>query len=345
MWNVQANVAEIVPYSPAHQRTADVTKSHWTLDPGAHPLTVGTLLDCVAELGSAAQNLVEKRPLFESDGGWRVLHSIIRQMSVPLRKLCLDDSGGLLNKVIVDPSFHPLGGKKGLYRRAMMSWRTKRREMVLGYADGKRNTVVVPEAEHVIEIGRLYGIDFAEEGWCAVHSPFDSSASRTALDEWLAAKAVQVNSVGYSVRDVLRIVADYEGAHANEMVAWVGVGVNPEDFDKGRNMKYRIINCVRFGCLSYPHILTMYSGLYIIREMQHLLGKAAESGKLAEMHASAVMKAIAPIRTDLTFRACISNATHEMIVVGTSNVPGKRRRQPVYRVWSGSHDWDATVTN
>ena len=151
--------------------------------------------------------------------------------------------------------------------------------------------------------------------------------------------------MGYSVRDVLGIVADYEGAHANDLVAWVAVGVNPENFDRGRNMKYRIINCVRFGCLSYPHILAMYSGLYIIREVQHLLGKAAEYGQLAEMHASAVAKAIAPVRTDLTFRARISNATHEMIVVGTSNVPDKRRRHPVYRVWSGSHDWDAAVSD
>ena len=321
-----------------------MTESHWSLDPRAHPLTVGTLLDCVAELGSAAQGLVEKRPLFEGDGGWRVLQSIVRQMSVPLRKLCVDHEGSLLSKVVADPSFHPLGGKKSRYRRATMSWRTERREWVLGYESGKRETVVVPEAEHAIEVGRLYGIDFAEEGRCVVHSPFDLSVPRITLDEWLSSKAVQVNSVGYSVRDALRIVADYEGAHSNEMVAWVAVGVNPEDFDRGRNMKYRIINCVHFGCLSYAHIAAMYSGLYIIREMQHLLGKAAQSGQLAEMHASAVAKTIERVRTDLTFRARITNATHEMVVVGQSNVPGKRRRQPVYRVWSGSHDWDGCPT-
>ena len=87
-----------------------MTESLWSLHPRAHPLTVGTLLDCVAELGSAAQGLVEKRSLFESDGGWRVMQSIVRQMSVPLRKLCLDDDGGLLSKVVADPSFQPLGG-------------------------------------------------------------------------------------------------------------------------------------------------------------------------------------------------------------------------------------------
>ena len=52
-----------------------------------------------------------------------------------------------------------------------MSWRTDRREFVLGYEGGKRETVVVPETEHAIEIGRLYGVDFVEEGWCHVHGP------------------------------------------------------------------------------------------------------------------------------------------------------------------------------
>ena len=117
------------------------------------------------------------------------------------------------------------------------------------------------------------------------------------------------------------------------MVAWVAVGVNPEDFDRGRNMKYRIINCVRFGCLSYVHILTMYAGLYIIREMQHLLAEAEQAGRLSELQASAVARTIERVRTDLTFRARLTNATHEMIVIGKSNVPGNRRRYPVYRLW------------
>ena len=322
-----------------------MAESHWSLDPRSHPLTVGALLDCVAELGAAAQGLVDKRALFDGDGGWRVLQAIIRQMSVPLRKLCLDGNGALLKKVVADPTFHPLGGTKPRYRQAMMSWRSDRRECEFVFENGKRETVVVPEAEHEIEVGRLYGVDFVEEGWCTVHEPFDLSEPRITMDDWLSLKAVQVNSVGYTVRDALRIVADYEGAHTNEMVAWVAVGVNPEDFDRGRNMKYRIINCVRFGCLSYVQILVMYAGLYVIRESQHLLAEAEQTARFGELQASAVARIVAQVRTDLTFRARLTNATHEMIVVGTSNVPGKRRRKPVYRVWSGSHDRDRPAPN
>ena len=320
---------------------ADVAESHWSLDPCSHPLTVGALLDCVAELGTAAQGLVDKRALFNGDGGWRVLQAIVRQMSIPLRKLCLDGDGGLLKKVVADPTLHPLGGTKGRYRGAEMSWRTDRREVVLGYADGKGERVVVPETEHAIEIGRLYGVDFLGEARCHVHEPFDLSAPRVAMDDWLSLKAAQVNSVSYTIQDALKIVADYEGAHTNELFAVVGVGFNPEDVDRGRNMKYRLINCVRFGCLSYAQILAMYAGLYVIREMQHLLTEVEQAGRVAELQASAVARTIGQVRTDLAGPASMTAATHELILVGVSNVPGKRRRQPVYRLWSGSQDWDA----
>ena len=108
-------------------------------------------------------------------------------------------------------------------------------------------------------------------------------------------------------------------------------------------MDQPVQNCVRFGCLSYVHILAMYAGLYIIREMQHLLAEAEQAGRLSELQASAVARTIERVRTDLTFRARLTNATHEMIVIGKSNVPGNRRRYPVYRLWSGSKEWDAPI--
>ena len=314
----------------------------WQLHPKVHPLTVGTLLDSVMELGSAAAGLFDKKSQFDTDGGWRVMLSIIRQISVPLRKLCLDDEGSLLKKTIDNPTFHPLGGQKGRYRCATISWRSEHRECVLTYANGKEQTVVVPESENEIEIGRLYGVDFAEDGWCALHSPFDLKARPVPLDAWLDAKALQVNSVSYTIKDALKLVADYEGAHTNELPAWVAVGVNPEDFDTGRNMKYRLVNSVYFGCLSYVHLLALYTALYITGKMQQLLANASNS--LAGVDASLVDRSVRSIRTDPVFRARIVNATHELIVVGKSNDPGRRRRRPVYRLWSGSQQWDASVT-
>ena len=83
------------------------------------PLTVGALLDCVAELGAAAQGLVDKRALFDGDGG---LGGSFRQSSGRCRYRFASSvwraDGALLRKVVADPTFHPLGGVKGRYRQA-----------------------------------------------------------------------------------------------------------------------------------------------------------------------------------------------------------------------------------
>ena len=91
--------------------------------------------------------------------------------------------------------------------------------------------------------------------------------------------------------------------------------------------------------LSYPHVVALYTALYITKRMQQLLAKCANT--LAGVDASSIERSIRDIRTDLVMRAQIVNASHEMIVVGRSNVPGNRRRSPVYRLWSGSPQWDA----
>ena len=315
----------------------------WQLHPNVHPMTVDTLLDCVMDLGSASEGLLDKESILHTDGGWRMVQAVVRRISVPLRKLVIDDEGALLKTAIESPAFPPLGGKKGRYRHLTLSWRSERRECVLGDADGNRETVIVPETKHEIEIGRLYGVDFLEDKWCVIHSPFDRVACSIPMDAWLDAQVLQVNSVSYTVKDALRLVADYEGAHTNELPAFVAAGVNPEDFDKGRSMKYRLVNSVYFGCLSYPHVVVLYTALYLTERMRQLL--ATSAGALAGAHASMAERSIRHIRTDLVLRAQIVNATHELIVVGTSNVPGKRRRSPVYRLWSGSRQWDAPASH
>lgn len=306
-------------------------------------MTVSTLLDSVVDLASAAEGLPAKSTLLDTDGGWRVMLAIVRQISVPLRKLCLDNEGALLKNTIASPTFHPLGGRKGRYRRATMAWRSERRELTLGDATGKTQNVVVPETEHEIEIGRLYGVHFLDGGWCSIHSPFDPGARAISMDAWLDAKALQVNSVSYTIRDTLKLVADYEGAHTNELLSWVAVGVNPEAIDRGRDMKYRLVNSVRFGCLSYAQLVVLYTALYLVEKMKKLL---AESGgdAPAVVGASSVERTIRHLRTDLVLRARMVNATHEMIVVGESDMPRSRRRHPVYRLWSGSAQWDAPVS-
>ena len=105
--------------------------------------------------------------------------------------------------------------------------------------------------------------------------------------------------------------------------------------------KYRLVNAVYFGSLSYAHVLTLYTALYITGQMQRLLARSANS--LAGVDASPLERSIRNIRTDLLSRARIVKTTQEMIVVGNSHIPGNRRRRPVYRLWSGSPQWNVPV--
>lgn len=316
----------------------------WMLKDSAHPMTVSTLIDCVMEIGGVARSLGERKEVIGLDGGWRMFQAIVRQISVPLRKLLIDNEGSLLKGVILNPSFHRLGGTKGRFRQATIRWQTPRREWTLEYENGKKENVVVPEWEHEIEIGRLYGVEFLEDGWCMISRPFDLKSEPVEMDDWLNMKALQVNSVGYSVKDAIKLVADYEGAHTNDLPAFIAVGVNPEDIDRGRNMKFRLANSVYFGCLSYVQLLALYTGLYVIRKMQELI--AGSGSSLKGIDIKVLAKLIQEVEINFSGRARIVQNCHEMIIAGKRNATTKsRKRRPAYRLWSGSKHWDAPDTD
>ena len=307
-------------------------------------MTVNSMLECVTELATAAQRLPTAISQSDETTALFLLRTAVRQMSVPIRKLCLDEKTNLLQRVVSDPQFLLVGGKKGKFSKAIMKWRTQRHEWELGFEGGRREEVVVPESEHQIQIGRLYGIEFQEDGWCQITSPFYGSGSPISMDAWLSTKILQVNSIGYTVRDALKLVADFEGAHTNsdQLPAFVGVGIKPDEMDKGARKRYRMANCVYFGCLSYIQLVVIYSGLYIIRMMQELVATRHLCKEGVDI--PSVARIVSPVSTDLSARSRIVNGCHEMIIVGKSNVPGAERRPTVYRMWSGCEEWDKPVT-
>ncbi len=163
------------------------------------------------------------------------------------------------------------------------------------------------------------------------------------MDTWLATKVLQVNSIGYTVMDALKLVADFEGAHTNDgLPALVAVGVKPDDFDKGISKRYRMANCVYFGCLSYIHLVVIYSGLFIIRKMQTLIREHPFSKD--GVNVAGVSGVIGTVEPDLSARSPIVNGCSEMIVVGKSNVAGAEHKQTRYRIWSGCEEWDKPVS-
>ena len=316
-------------------------QNDWKWNERAHPLTVNRMLDSVTELAGSAGQLPAATTLSDEAAAF-LLRSVVRQMSVPMRKLCLEGKPNLLQRVVLDPMFLPVGGQKGKYSKATMSWKTPYHEWKMGFADGKSKDVIVPESQHEIQMGRLYGIEFQENGWCAIKSPFDETGRVMRMDSWLEAKILQVNSIGYTVKDALKLVADFEGAHASQQLpAIVAIGVKPDDMDRGARKRYRMANCIAFGCLTYVQLVVIYCGLFIVRMMQKLVQQDAFwKGRVATL---GVAELIGPVKVDWSARGQIVNNCHEMIVVGKSDVPDARRQRPDYRIWSGCDDWDKPI--
>lgn len=276
---------------------------------------------------------------------WDTALSAVRQMSVSIRKLCLDQQGAALRRAVVNPAVHPLGGAKGRYRQVTLTWKVPPIEGQLSFEDGRQEQVSIPEREFQIQLGRLYGVVFLDEGACAIHSPFDYSAPPIALDAWLELKALQVNSVAYTISDILRMVANAEGAHSPDLLpALIGGGFNPEQVGKGTEMKYRLANAVRFGLFSYPHLLVLFTGLHLVDRVQELLKPLMQrpSNDPGPPAVRALQRQVADLQTGFFARLPIQRNLHEMIVYdGSGPVAGPGSRRIPYRVWSGSNDWDA----
>ena len=88
-----------------------MSNQSWILNTSAHQTTVSKAVDCIVEIIGAIRNLTERKEMIDTNEGWRILQAIVRQLSVPVRKLCLDGRGSLLKGVVMNPMFHQLGGK------------------------------------------------------------------------------------------------------------------------------------------------------------------------------------------------------------------------------------------
>ena len=238
--------------------------------------------------------------------------------------------------------------QRGCYRKATLTWKVPPIEGQLSFEDGRQEHLTIPEREFQIQLGRLYGIVFLGDDTCAVHSPFDYSAPPINLDAWLNLKALQVNSVAYTISDLLKLVAIAEGAHSPHLIpALIGGGFNPEQVGNGAEMKHRLANAVRFGLFSYPHLIVLFTGLHLIDRVQELLKLHAQRPTSDPIPPAVrtLQRQTADLQTGFFAKLPIQRNVHEMIGYDESGpIVGPGSRRVPYRIWSGSDDWDAPIS-
>ena len=331
-----------------HYRRSFSNRSRpWRFRDLSHPTNLDAFVACMADIALAYRTMTEfmaRKDRLAQEGGWSIAQSAVRQMSVSIRKLCLQNKGVTLKLAVDGPTFHPLGGEKGKFRQVSISWTARRQEWGLEFEDGRKEAVTIPDRPFEIQVGRLYGVVFLGDEACAVHSPFDSSTEPIELNAWLNLRALQVNSVSYTICDLLKLVANAEGAHDTDALpALIGMGVNPEDIDKGARMKYSLTTAVRFGFFTYPQVIVFFTGLYLISRVQELLQVLQASGENADNRAVETLKLhTLDLNTRYFARLPLQRNVRELLIYGKPDGSGDRRAHRVpYRVWSGSDHWDA----
>ena len=126
----------------------------WMFREGVNTEHVFEFLLCVVDITDTLTNLKDA----DKANGALIAISAARRISIPLRKLLLDGNGHLFKNCFAEPNLHPLTPPSPTDRPVTFVQKFNRPTMELGFADGKRTTVQIPEYEQRTTIHPLYGV-------------------------------------------------------------------------------------------------------------------------------------------------------------------------------------------
>ena len=236
--------------------------ARWKINERAHPIVLRSFAECVLDLHEAAI-IFERKGEIEEDKTGEGLRRAVRKTAVVMRKICLDSGGRLIKQCVKSPMFPRLqevGSSPSLHVDAI-------RPGLKGTAtrkDGNSKDFEFPEAAHQVSLQPLPGVEFGEQGACILHTPFDRERPPIKFQKWLRQKVLQIDSVVYHAEALLRLVANYEGAHVQALRTMAPSGLSLDQVDTRTDMQYRLANFIRFGMFTYPQLFTLYSGLAVM---------------------------------------------------------------------------------
>ena len=143
--------------------------------------------------------------------------------------------------------------------------------MELGFADGKRTTVQIPEYEQRTTVHPLYGVRHESGQTFIFDMPFNTDARPQKFKAWMNTKVLQIDDLTFTARDLLREIANNEGAHLGESKKLAMPDASSLTFDNVKNQRYKAVNTVKFGGLSYAQNFVICTGLYIADRSKTIL--------------------------------------------------------------------------
>ena len=234
-------------------------KDVWQFREGANSEKVLNFLLCVEDIVDAVNEI---RDADEDIAGIK-LTSSARRISIQLRKLLLDGNGQLFKTCLASPNFHPLKRPSLRDKPITIAQEFNRSTLAIGFVDGKKDTLEIPEYVQRTIIHPLYGVRHDGNQFFVLEMPFDRDAHPIKFKAWMNTKVLQVDEMKFTAKDLLREVVNKEGAHIEDGKKFALPDGSSLTMDNVKNEKYKAVSAVKFAGLSYAQYFVFCTGLYI----------------------------------------------------------------------------------
>ncbi|MCY3714101.1 MAG: hypothetical protein OXH02_12500 [Gemmatimonadetes bacterium] len=237
----------------------------WKIKSQVDHYALEVFLDCTARISKEISDIVAGQ-------GTNVENEVtvpnaIRNISTGLRNIYLDGNGSLIKRCLEDPNMHPFRYPDQEAYSIEATQRIPKYEADIVLVDGSKHHIVMPEHDMKTVAHPLFGVSYKKDYTVRLTNPFELSAQPIKFNKWMNKKVVMVDNCVFTSQDLLRIMANQEGAHRNELTPFV----SPIRLTVDKHEKFLAISKVRFGFYSYLEVFSLFTGWYTVERTKLIL--------------------------------------------------------------------------
>ena len=206
-----------------------------------------------------------------------ILTGHVRQISVPLRSLLLNNKGRLFNQLFKG-DWAPAWQSQSAAEMAKVVVETSPSQTVHYEitSTGEQRTLTTSSYKHGFVVGTLPGIGKSGDDLYAILENRDlwDVGETVALKEWIRHELFEVDGLVYDVANCIKCVADKEGAHIDKVVDSDGIYTGSRTSRKANFTNddgYILSRMVKFGPFSYPHVVVFVVSRYLVDMLKGVL--------------------------------------------------------------------------
>ena len=199
-----------------------------------------------------------------------VLTGCVRRMSVSLRSILVEKKGRLFTRLFQDGLFHRWPpSPEGMLAKVVVDASPPMEVEYEIEQTGDRRRLRTPPYRHGLVVNMLHGIVKREAERFAILANTEvwTRNETVNLAYWLKQPIFEVDGLVYDLAMTIKIVADKEGAHIDQVVDSEGIytgnrtiGAGPPSNDEA----YVRSRLIKFGPFTYPHIVVFCVARYLV---------------------------------------------------------------------------------